>query len=119
MATGVDETAFLGSAVGAMPIPGDEAKKNDERVKKFTDKRKDTYAVLAPAIKTLQSILAKEVEKESNVTTVMRRAQARVKSDGISTREALADEMLYSKGRLDAFNDISTLFAVVKEGRNE
>lgn len=114
MASGVDESAFLGSSVSEMPVSEND-EKNAERKKVITDKRKVTYASIVPAIETLQVILANEIQKESNLNTIRERAQRRAKADGTTSREALSDELLYSAGRLDAFNSIEALFATAKQ----
>lgn len=109
MANGVDESAFLGSSVSEAPTaPANEESK--ERVKAKTDKRRDTHAILAPAVKTLRAIIANQIKKERDVEVVRERAQKRAKADGSTSRDALADEMLYSAGRLDAFNEIEQLY---------
>ena len=113
MATGVDESAYLGSAVESIPVT-ENTQKNNDRVQALVEKRKSTYAVLEPAISTLQVILAETIKKESNVNTIRERAQRRAKAEGASLRDALADEMLHSTGRLEMANELEQLFANVK-----
>ena len=117
MATGVDESAYLGSAV--IPIPATEnTQKNSDRIQEIVDKRKSIYAVLEPAISTLQVILAETIKKESNFNTIRERAKRRAKAEGTSLRDALADEMLHTSGRLEMAKELEQLFANVKrEGR--
>lgn len=102
MATkGVDESAFLGSAVSVTPT----AKQPDaakDKVEQISQARKGVQAVIAPAVDVVLEVIDRQIAKESDLETVRSRSILRIKQ-GQLQREALSDELLYSTGRLDAF----------------
>ena len=103
----LDESAFLGSALDSPVIaPPDE--KVSEAIKAKKQTRRSTLAAIRAAVDTLLPIIENQLAKETDLRVVRDRATKRVKV-GQSPRDALADELLFTEGRIDAFEHIERL----------
>lgn len=107
MATGTDQTAYLGSSIEhSMAVPKPPATK--EKINEIKETRKTRSANLRGGAKELLALIDEQITKEDRMEILRGKAVAHVKN-GRSVGAAMSDELVYEAGRIDAFNEVRTL----------
>lgn len=107
MATGSDQSAYLGSSTDSNIV---KPAMTHEKVKEVNETRKTRAAHLRAGAKELLAIIDKKITEEDTMTVLHGKAKAHLKN-GRSIGEAMSDELIFEAGRIEAFNEIKSLLS--------
>lgn len=116
MASGVDESAYLGSSLDNS-IVASTPDATKEKLKATKEKKNTRRSSLRASAKELIRLIDNVVAKEDTLSSLRAKANISIR-EGKPIRESLSDELLYSAGRIDAYNELRSLLVnAAKDGR--